>query len=128
MCLLVQSSASDEDWDIYLENKDSEFSTHPRSCFKTIPPERIGLHGEYDHFGLAKRVAHTFRINYTPSHLQQLQVTQRGRVVILTGQIPNEHLLDQLVDTALSITGTFAVETCGVRLLEGKRTQEDFRL
>jgi hypothetical protein len=127
MCLLVQGSASDEDWDIDSEKENSDSFAYQRSCFKTIPPERIGLNGEYDHSGLAKRVIHTFRIRYKPSHLQQLQVTQRGRVVILTGQVCNQDLLDQLVDTALSVAGTFAVETCGVTLGEGAKKQSDFR-
>jgi hypothetical protein len=31
------------------------------SLFSTIPPERVGLSGEYDYSGLAKRVAAAFR-------------------------------------------------------------------
>lgn len=86
--------------------------------FKTIPPERVGLNGDYDHSGLAKRVDRTLRQQFPAQYLEQLHITQRGRVVILTGRIQTKALLDQLVATALSVTGANQVETQGVTLLE----------
>jgi hypothetical protein len=102
-------------------------STNPGFCFRGIPPERIGLHGGYDHYGLAKRVAYTFHMRYAPVQLQQLRVTQRGSVVILSGQISSRQLLTQLINLALTVTGTLDVETCGVRVEEGLMEREELR-
>lgn len=81
------------------------------SLFSTIPPERMGLNGEYDHSGLAKRVMVAFQENFALEDLQQLSVAQRGRVVILKGTLPNSNLLTQLVAIARNVHGATDVET-----------------
>ncbi|NJR58997.1 MAG: hypothetical protein HC769_09150 [Cyanobacteria bacterium CRU_2_1] len=58
------------------------------SLFKTIPPERVGLCGEYDHKGLAKRVSLAFSQNFRHSDIRDLRVNQRGAVVVLMGKSP----------------------------------------
>lgn len=88
------------------------------SFFKTIPPERIGLNGEYDHSGLAKRVDQAFRQKFESSYLEQLTITQRGRVIVLTGTVLNQLLLEQLIAIALGVVGANQVETQGVALVE----------
>ena len=87
----------------------------PHSLFRSIPPERIGLNGEYDHSGLAKRVFQAYRMQFPAAELQDLRVTQRGRVVVLAGMLSDSELLDQLVAIALEIEGAAAVETNGIR-------------
>ncbi len=84
------------------------------SLFKSIPPERVGLHGEYDHSGLAKRVKHALQSRFLPQELGSLAVNQRGRVVILTGQVASPTLLAQIVDLALGVKGAAYVEAHGV--------------
>jgi hypothetical protein len=86
------------------------------SWFRTIPPERIGLDGEYDHSGLAKRVFRAYQRRFSGIELEGLRVTQRGKVVLLMGKVPNPQLLDQLVDVALEVEGTSDVETQGIRV------------
>ncbi|NEP62925.1 MAG: BON domain-containing protein [Symploca sp. SIO2G7] len=83
----------------------------------TIPPERRGLHGEFDYCGLSKRVCRCLHRNVTvaPGYLK---VRQRGRVVVLLGRVSSLHLLHQIVDLALSVDGVDDVETYGVAIAE----------
>lgn len=89
--------------------------------FRSIPPERIGLHGEYDHSGLVKRVEQAFRQHFQLAELEHLSIMQRGSVVVLAGWVLNQAQLDQLVTIALSLQGANYVETHDVRLLEGEQ-------
>jgi hypothetical protein len=82
--------------------------------FQTIPPERVGMNGEYDYFGLQKRVEVAFRQQFSAVELACLTVTQRGRVVILQGHVASREMLDQLVDIASQVDGTIRVETSWV--------------
>jgi hypothetical protein len=88
--------------------------TTSTSLFRTIPPERVGLNGEYDHDGLAKRVMLAFKQKFSPEEIATLRVTQRGAVVILMGKIANQQLLNQLVDIAMQVSGAADVEINGV--------------
>lgn len=82
--------------------------------FRTIPPERVGLNGEYDHQGLAKRVSLAFRQQFSSAEISSLRVTQRGAVVVLMGVIPNQRLLIKLVNAAMAVAGTADVEVNGI--------------
>ena len=84
------------------------------SLLQTIPPERVGLQGEYDHQGLAKRVSLAFRQNFSPDEISNLRVAQRGAVVLLIGKISNQRLLIKLVNLAMTVAGTTDVEINGV--------------
>ncbi|PSB20139.1 phospholipid-binding protein [Phormidesmis priestleyi ULC007] len=86
--------------------------------FRMIPPERVGLNGEYDHNGLANRVILTFREQFEAIEIAQLSVFQRGRVIILLGQISNCHLLTRLVSVALAVYGASTVETHGLLIVD----------
>ncbi|MEM6251753.1 MAG: BON domain-containing protein [Cyanobacteria bacterium P01_D01_bin.156] len=84
--------------------------------FSTIPPERRGLHGEFDYYGLSKRVCRCLNASTHVDELalRRLKVRQRGRVVVLTGQVISPHLLHQVVNLAMTVDGVDAVETYGV--------------
>ncbi len=86
--------------------------------FETIPPERMGLNGEYDHSGLAKRVVLTFRQKIDPREWESIQVTQRGRVVVLMGTVSSQKILQRMVHLAMQVDGANFVETCGVSIRE----------
>lgn len=91
--------------------KRSNVTQYPSfSIFDRIPPERVGLNGEYDHSGLAKRVAIAFRGHFDSDVIADLEISQRGCVVILQGRIPNPQQLNALVDVALGIEGAEFVE------------------
>lgn len=94
----------------------SNFQAMSYSLFQTIPPERVGLHGEYDHSGLAKRVMLTFREHFPLAELSDLRVSQRGCVVILVGRVSSCQVLSQLVNLALEVEGATNVETYGLRV------------
>lgn len=83
-------------------------------CFRTIPSERVGLNGEYDHHGLAKRVSHRFRRMLGTDVISGLSILQRGRVVILHGRVASRELLNQLVQAAMQESGADYVELRGV--------------
>ncbi|WP_143780411.1 BON domain-containing protein [Leptolyngbya sp. 'hensonii'] len=78
--------------------------------FTAIPPERVGLNGEYDYEGLAKRVAAQLHQSLKAEDICDLQVLQRGKVVILKGIVPNEIVLQQVIEVASQVSGATAVE------------------
>lgn len=82
--------------------------------FRNIPPERVGLSGEYDHQGLAKRVALAFSQHFQPDQIDKLRITQRGAVVVLVGEIQSQLLLIKMVKVAMTTSGTADVEVNGV--------------
>ncbi len=85
--------------------------------FRQSPPERIGVLGEYDYNGLAKRVAQCFR-QAVGDEVSQLKVRQRGCVVILTGVVPSRALLNRLVSLAAKVEGAALVELYKVTFTE----------
>jgi len=84
------------------------------SWFRGIPPERVGLDGKYDHYGLQKRVEAAFRELFEPADLAQLTIGQRGRVVILQGRVESREMLRYLVSIAERVEGTIRVEVVWV--------------
>lgn len=87
------------------------------SSFRESPPERIGIQGEYDYNGLAKRVKHSFEQSFG-EQVAQLKIKQRGCVVILTGVVPSRSLLNRLVSMAIRVEGAVLVELYQVRFTE----------
>ena len=77
----------------------------------TIPPERIGLNGEYDQSGLAKRVALAFDEDAQLDDIDTLYVAQTGSTVVLKGKVPSQEILNRMVSVAKSVNGATSVET-----------------
>lgn len=101
----------------------SEGSALKASCtipswFRGIPPERVGLDGKYDHYGLQKRVVAAFEDHCELGDFSQLSVSQRGRVVILQGDVPDEETLKHLIAVAERVEGTIRVEVSSVVVSE----------
>lgn len=76
-----------------------------------IPPERVGLHGEYDQSGLAKRVALAFDENAEVADIDTVYVAQLGSTVVLKGKAPSQEILNKLVSIARNVHGATAVQT-----------------
>ncbi|NET02716.1 MAG: phospholipid-binding protein [Sphaerospermopsis sp. SIO1G2] len=76
-----------------------------------IPPERLGLNGEYDQSGLAKRVALAFDEDPELTDFDRLWVAQLGTTVVLKGEVPDQEILDKMVAAASSVNGTTDVNT-----------------
>ncbi|MBU6230890.1 MAG: BON domain-containing protein [Cyanobacteria bacterium REEB459] len=80
-------------------------------CLGALPSERIGIRGEYDHYGLARRVEQHILAQLGAEAAAQLQVKQRGGVVILSGRVGSRFLLDRLVTLTLATAGATQVDT-----------------
>lgn len=81
-----------------------------------IPPERVGADGQYDHAGLANRVRLALKLEWAFG-VEGLRVSQRGQVVILSGQVESLELLQKMIDRSLQIEGAAFVEYTGVRFV-----------
>jgi hypothetical protein len=78
---------------------------------ETIPPERLGLNGEYDQSGLAKRVALAFDQDDALDDLETLWVAQLGTTVVLKGKVPSQDFLDKAIGVAKGVNGATDVKT-----------------
>jgi osmotically-inducible protein OsmY len=83
----------------------------PAASTQTIPAERIGLNGEYDQSGLAKRVAQAFDANPEVADIETVYVAQLGSTVVLKGTVPDQETVNKLVTIAKGIKGATGVET-----------------
>ena len=59
----------------------------------SLPPERIGIAGEYDESGLAKRVTLAFDEDPELKDIGSLWVSQKGGTVVLKGKVPSPGFL-----------------------------------
>jgi osmotically-inducible protein OsmY len=80
-----------------------------------IPPERIGLQGEYDQSGLAKRVAKAFDDAGFDDD-SRVWIAQRGTVVVLKGTCESRTVLENMINVARNISGATGVETDQVKI------------
>jgi hypothetical protein len=85
-----------------------------RFDLSSIPPERVGLHGEYDYYGLAKRIQTRFKERWGRVESAKVTIRQRGGVIILGGQVECRARLDDLIAIALCTEGTTHVEVCDI--------------
>jgi hypothetical protein len=71
-----------------------------------IPSEFVGLHGEYDPQGLAKRVAQAFDQHPQVQQIKTLCIIQHGSQITLLGKVADTVLLQQVVELAKQVEGT----------------------
>lgn len=81
-----------------------------------IPAERVGLNGEYDQSGLAKRVAKAFDDDASLTDVDTLWVAQTSGTVVLKGEVPSQDLLNKFVSTAQAVNGATSVDTSQVTI------------
>lgn len=91
---------------------DQEF-TYPH-----IPPERVGLHGKYDQYGLAKRVAAAFDDDPEISNIHTLYIEQIGSIILLKGKIRDQSILLKAVDIAACVGGVSSIDFTQVEVIE----------
>lgn len=75
------------------------------------PPEAMGIEGEYDPSGLAKRVAMALDRDPIVEDLETVEIVQIGKAIVLKGQVPEQGVLDRLVKIASQVDGTAEVDT-----------------
>lgn len=80
------------------------------------PPEYMGLEGEYDQLGLAKRVAEAFEQAPHIDEIETLQICQDGNTIVLQGSVPSQDILNALEDVAAKVDGTKGVDTTEVTI------------
>ncbi|MBE9058707.1 BON domain-containing protein [Sphaerospermopsis sp. LEGE 08334] len=98
------------------ENAKVNPTPQPAATADKIPPERIGLNGEYDQSGLAKRVALAFDQDSELANCDRLWVAQLSSTVVLKGEVPSQQILNKMVSVARSVNGTTDVTTEQVKV------------
>ena len=83
---------------------------------ESVPPERMGLSGEYDQSGLAKRVALEFDEEPDLEDIDTIYVAQTGSVVVLKGKAPSQQLLNKMVSVAQRVNGATEVNSDQVEI------------
>ncbi len=96
------------------QNATQEEVADAPSATESIPPERMGLNGEYDQSGLAKRVALAFDQDGELDDVDSLYVAQTGSTVVLKGEVPSQDVLDKMVSLAQNVNGASDVDTSQV--------------
>ncbi|MCY7273826.1 MAG: hypothetical protein LH702_08770 [Phormidesmis sp. CAN_BIN44] len=81
-----------------------------------IPVERVGLNGEYDQSGLAKRVALAFDQDSEVADVDHVYVAQTGSTVVLKGKAPSQEVLNKLITIANNVNGASAVDADQVEI------------
>jgi hypothetical protein len=76
-----------------------------------VPPDCLGFEGEYDPFGLAKRVAKALDEQPQTADINTLTLRQKGNTIIYEGLISSQQALDAVVATTCHVDGTHAVAT-----------------
>jgi osmotically-inducible protein OsmY len=81
-----------------------------------IPPERVGLNGEFDQSGLAKRVAAAFDDDAAIDDIHTLYVAQTSGTVVLKGKVPSQDILNKMVAVAKGVSGATGVDSSQVEI------------
>lgn len=89
-----------------------------------LPPERVGLQGEYDYYGLAKRVQARFKERLGRVAAAKVVIKQRGGAIILRGQVDSRDTLEDLVALALATEGTTQVEIYDIQVQDLSPVQD----
>jgi osmotically-inducible protein OsmY len=79
-----------------------------------IPPAKVGLNGEFDESGLAKRVALAFDNDPQIDDIDTVYVAQLSSKVVLKGKAPNQAIVDKMVSVASGVNGATEVDTSQV--------------
>lgn len=90
--------------------EDAQVNPEPESVAvddsgEEIPLERVGLNGEYDQSGLAKRVALAFDEDGRFDDIDSVYVAQTGSTVVLKGEVSSQDILDEMVAIASEVSG-----------------------
>lgn len=82
-----------------------------------VPDYKVGLNGEFDESGLAKRVSLAFDEDNQLDDVDTLWVAQASGTVVLKGKVPSQAILDKMVKVAKGVEGTDSVDTKQVEVV-----------
>ncbi len=71
-----------------------------------VPLEYMGIQGEYDPQGLAKRVAQAFDHHPQTQKIKTLCIIQHGSKITLLGKVASLAELQQIIEVAQQVEGT----------------------
>jgi hypothetical protein len=74
----------------------------------------MGLEGEYDEQGLAKRVVKALDQEPSFDDIESLHITQKGSTIVLEGSAPSGAILTKVKEVAAKVDGTEAVDATQV--------------
>lgn len=80
----------------------------------SIPAAKVGLDGEFDESGLAKRVALAFDNDAQLDDVGTLWVAQLSSKVVLKGKVPSQDYLNKAVSIAKGVNGATEVDASQV--------------
>ncbi|MGB7085665.1 MAG: phospholipid-binding protein [Phormidesmis sp.] len=81
-----------------------------------VPDYKVGLDGNFDESGLAKRVALAFDEDSQLDDIDTLWVAQTSGTVVLKGKVPSQDILKKMVSVAKKVDGTDSVDTAQVEV------------
>ncbi len=88
-----------------------------RDSSTSIPVARIGLNGEYDSSGLAKRVSRAFNQDLLLEGIvDNIYVAQNNNKIIIKGSISNQASLRRLISVAKNVRGVIEVDVSQVKV------------
>ncbi|MEY3827813.1 MAG: hypothetical protein RLZZ148_2634 [Cyanobacteriota bacterium] len=86
-------------------------TTAPVAKDKSTPAAKVGLNGEFDESGLAKRVVLAFDEDPNLADEDKLWVAQTGGTVVLKGTVSDQATLTKMVSVASKVSGATDVNT-----------------
>lgn len=95
-------------------SKKKDAQAAPAAGGESIPPAKVGLNGEFDESGMAKRVALAFDEDAELDDIDTLWVAQLSSKVVLKGKVPNQQILNKMVAVASKVDGASEVDTSQV--------------
>jgi osmotically-inducible protein OsmY len=101
---------------IFPGSKKAQASVAPAAASADIHPSKVGLDGQFDESGLAKRVALAFDQDSTLDDIDTLWVAQLSSKVVLKGKVPDQASLDKMVTVASGVLGCTEVDTSQVTI------------
>ena len=81
-----------------------------------IAASKIGLDGEFDQSGLAKRVAAAIEEIPNYDQIAQVYVAQTGDNIILKGNVSSQDVLDQIIAKTKQVQGVGSINVDGITL------------
>jgi osmotically-inducible protein OsmY len=81
-----------------------------------IPPHKVGLDGNFDESGLAKRVVLAFDEDPNVADEESLWVAQLQSKVVLKGKVSDQVTLNRVVAIAQGVNGTTEVDASQVTI------------
>jgi hypothetical protein len=100
--------------------RDIEGALSGVTSLPTIPPERIGPSGDYDYYGLAKRVQASLQNQFGLDVTARLTIQQRGSAVLLSGKVTTWSIAEELAQFILTLEGATQVELHQLQVTEGQ--------